>query len=104
LGHSLDSRITIYAPAEIREGLEEQKKHLRETLIVSQVLLNDPGSAPQDCYPAQDLEGVRIAVEPARGEKCARCWTYSEELGQDPDHPRACPRCTRILHELQGGE
>jgi isoleucyl-tRNA synthetase len=32
-------------------------------------------------------------VTAAAGEKCARCWCYSEELGSDAAHPAICPKC-----------
>jgi isoleucyl-tRNA synthetase len=33
----------------------------------------------------------------ASGEKCVRCWNYSEERGHDPAHPELCPKCTEAL-------
>ncbi len=104
LGHSLDARVTVFVPEEMLRKLKNVEEHLRETFIVSQVVLDKLGNAPQDSYEGQDLEDIRIGVETARGEKCARCWTFSEELGTDPDHPQACPRCTRILHKLEKKE
>jgi len=38
-------------------------------------------------------------VAKAKGEKCARCWIYDDNLGTDPAHPQACPRCTKVLRE-----
>ena len=38
--------------------------------------------------------GVRI--EPATGEKCARCWIV-RTLGADPAHPTLCERCSGVL-------
>ncbi len=104
LGHSLESRVTVFAPERILSELEIEKEHLRETLIVSQLRLEGLENAPDSSYAGQEMEDIRILVESARGEKCARCWTFSEELGTDPEHPQACPRCTRILKKLQAQE
>jgi len=34
-----------------------------------------------------------VLVEKAPGEKCERCWCYSEELGSNAEHPTICPKC-----------
>jgi isoleucyl-tRNA synthetase len=38
-----------------------------------------------------------IVVFKAQGQKCERCWKYSEDVGKDPDHPTVCARCSRVL-------
>jgi len=30
----------------------------------------------------------------AKGDKCVRCWMRDESVGQHPDHPELCGRCT----------
>ena len=40
-------------------------------------------------------------VTKAKGEKCERCWIYSEELGTDANHPTLCPRCTEVMKNLE---
>jgi len=52
-----------------------------EVLIVSNVRL-----VPADDNPVAH-------VEPAAGEKCARCWRVLPEVGQHPGHPSLCLRC-----------
>ena len=37
--------------------------------------------------------GLRIGVDKARGEKCPRCWQYTEE----GDENGLCPRCSEVL-------
>jgi len=36
-------------------------------------------------------------VTKAGGDKCQRCWVFSEELGRNADHPNICPRCLANL-------
>ena len=36
-------------------------------------------------------------VGKAKGEKCNRCWIYSEKLGTNPDHPAICERCVKKI-------
>jgi isoleucyl-tRNA synthetase len=40
--------------------------------------------------------GVRVAVERARGGKCARCWNV-RALGAAPAHPELCARCAAVV-------
>ena len=43
------------------------------------------------------LEKTSIVVEKADGEKCERCWSYSETVGQNEKHPTLCARCAEIV-------
>ena len=47
-----------------------------------------------------ETEGLQIAVQPASGRKCERCWTISESVGQDSEHPNLCSRCTTVVRRL----
>ena len=39
-----------------------------------------------------------IKVEIANGEKCDRCWMYSESVGKEKEHPTICNRCSKNLN------
>ncbi len=97
IGHSLDTAVTVHVPSATAEALAASGLDMREFLIVSKVDVQ-PGDAPEGAFrSAEAPEGVAVSVAKAGGEKCERCWVYSEELGSDPAHPRACPRCTSVL-------
>ncbi|MDP3013883.1 MAG: zinc finger domain-containing protein [Candidatus Subteraquimicrobiales bacterium] len=32
-----------------------------------------------------------------RGEKCERCWNYSETVSKDKKHPTLCARCVKVF-------
>ncbi|MGO3497231.1 MAG: zinc finger domain-containing protein, partial [Staphylococcus equorum] len=38
--------------------------------------------------------------EHAHGEKCQRCWNYSEELGSVGELEDLCPRCQEVVKTL----
>jgi len=80
--------------------LEEDPGRLEELFIVSRVEIS--GGRAEEPFQSAEIPGLRIWVEPARGAKCSRCWKWEENLGQDPAHPEACPRCTGILSRLKG--
>ena len=100
VGHSLDCRVTLYAEGELFKELSRVLPFLRELFIVSDVALDSLDSVPENGFRSQEVTGLAIGISFAAGDKCARCWNYSERLGQNPDHPEACPRCTDILEGL----
>ena len=92
IGLSLDASVTLAVPPELRSFLEGYAAELPEIFIVSKVTFADTLAA--DRYQSDALPGVEILVAAAPGEKCERCWHYSEQLGTDPQHPTICPACT----------
>ena len=36
---------------------------------------------------------IGIKVEKASGEKCERCWMYSDTVGESSEYPTLCERC-----------
>lgn len=102
VGHALDTAVTVYADEPSYLAINELGTDLRALFIVSQISLKPLAEAPANAHTPEELEGLKVGVEKARGEKCARCWVYSEELGSDPAYPDACPRCAKVLNELKG--
>ena len=101
IGHSLDTRVTLFVADELRQRLEGLNTDLRAFCIVSQIAMQPLESAPQGAYCDEEIAGLAIGVEKAHGEKCERCWIYSTELGTDAGHPTLCPRCTAVIKALE---
>ena len=80
IGGSLEAAVDIVAPQALYEMLARLGDELRFALIVSQVT----------CTAGETLA---IRVRKAEGEKCARCWHFSVDVGVDAAHPELCPRC-----------
>jgi isoleucyl-tRNA synthetase len=96
IGHSLDTRIVLFAGSELLEDLANIAGELREIFIVSQVELKPLAEAPENARSAEEVKELKILVRKASGEKCERCWTFSEGLGQ----AGVCPRCAAVLTTL----
>ena len=97
IGHSLDTGVTIHAPAKTVAGVKASGLDLREFLIVSEAGGTDAPAPEGASASAEAPEGVSVVVRKAEGEKCERCWVYSPELGTIADHPRICPRCSSVV-------
>ncbi len=102
VGHGLDTCVTLYVDAGLRASLEAAAADLREVFIVSKVLVLPLEQAPDEAHAAEELPGLRVGVDKAPGEKCARCWTFSEALGTVASHADLCPRCAGVLASGQG--
>jgi len=98
IGHSLDAQVDIYPSSELYEffkGFED----LQYVFIVSKVVLHDPQeAAPENAYVSEDYD-LKITVTRAPGEKCERCWMYSETVGTIKEHPTICARCASHIEE-----
>jgi isoleucyl-tRNA synthetase len=92
IGHSLDARITIVAPEKMRALFTQHLEDLRALLIVSQLQLADEMEITKP-YKSEEIKGLFVGVEKARGVKCERCWIYEESVGSDANHPTVCGRC-----------
>ncbi len=102
VGHALDTAVTLYASPDLLDVLENIGTDLRAVCIVSQLHLAPLAEAPADLASLDLPDGGKLAVSvtKAAGEKCERCWIYSDELGSDPEHPTLCPRCAAVMKEL----
>jgi len=102
IGHSLETAVVLYLPQAVQEALASLGMDLREVFIVSKVTLTAAAEAPADVVACEEIPGASIGVSRALGEKCARCWVYSEELGLSPQYPDLCPRCAAVMaHEAK---
>ena len=48
-------------------------------------------------YESQEIPGLVVAVDRAPGKKCERCWTWSERVGENAEHPALCERCVPVI-------
>ena len=96
VGHSLDARVEISPPDNLRSFLESHLEDLKTLLILSQISIVGEGNII-DPYISTEFTGLTIGVTKARGKKCDRCWVYSEMVGVNREHPTICERCISNL-------
>ena len=95
IGHSLDAAVRITAQPELLGFLKEYESELQSIFIVSKVELLDVIEG--ECWNSETVDGLKVQVGPAPGEKCERCWCYSEKLGTADGHETICPKCTAAV-------
>ncbi len=97
IGHSLGANVEIFAEGENFKLLSEIKEDLLTYFIVSGVSVKTKEDAPSNAFLGET--GISVLVSQAEGEKCERCWMYSESVGKDDTHPTLCARCASVLKE-----
>lgn len=95
IGSSLEASVTITA-GDSYDKLEAVKELLPAVLIVSKVEIEKDG-APEF---TGDTTGLGFTVKKAEGEKCERCWIYSDEVGCSHDHPTLCKHCAETVSQM----
>ena len=91
IGASLDAEITVYADGEMYDFLNTIDD-LASVFIVSKANLVKGGEGA-----FKGEQDISVTVIHAEGEKCARCWKYSGDIGADNEHPTLCARCAAVL-------
>jgi isoleucyl-tRNA synthetase len=93
IGHSLEARVDLYLPDDLRPVMDDSSVDPCSLFIVSSVSFHTPADAPETAYTAEEIPGFRIAVSKAEGLKCNRCWMFQASVGSNPAHPEICSRC-----------
>ncbi|MEK6287055.1 MAG: isoleucine--tRNA ligase [Acidobacteriota bacterium] len=91
IGASLDAKVTIETQADQHRLLKKYEKDLPSIFIVSAVSLKE-----------DEAPAIGVRVEHAEGQKCERCWNWSETVGKDARVPAVDARCIRQLEEGWG--
>ena len=104
VGHSLDCQVTLYADEELLPRLQHAESTLPELCIVSQLELDALQHAPEGIYRSEEIKGLAVGVEPASGDKCPRCWHFSQGIGANEDYSEVCPRCADVMRQLETEE
>lgn len=94
IGHSLDAKVELHATGEALAILRSVEGDLATLLIVSQTKLVEGLAGGVEATGREDL---KVTVQAAEGEKCERCWIYSDTVGKDAEHPTVCARCAAAL-------
>lgn len=90
IGSSLEAAVYVYTDVDISAYAQD----LKTACIVSDAKIFAMQEASGDLF-----EGTvaKVRVEPAKGQKCQRCWGYSTSVGGNAKHPELCARCAEIV-------
>lgn len=89
VGGNLSAKVKIWATPELEKLLKSLENELRFVLITSQVEVNAFAEEGKET----EVEGLRVEILAAEGEKCVRCWHVLPDVNTHSEHPGLCSRC-----------
>ena len=101
IGSSLEAHPRIFvdlATAELLNGID-----MAEISITSQATIV-VGESPVGAFSLNDVAGIGVVFELAKGEKCERCWKVLPDVGIDPEYPTLSKRdadAVRYYHSIK---
>ena len=87
VGSSLQAEVEIRASGDTYDALASLGDELKFVTVTSAATL----------VKGADGEATVCTAHKTAGEKCARCWSFSDTVGSDPAHPDVCKHCAEAL-------
>ena len=99
IGASLEAKVTLHiADKAMFDKISAFADILPAVFIVSAV---DVQNNTDGEFKTEGIDGdVSFSVEKAAGNKCERCWCYSETVGENAEHPTLCKRCASEIAKI----
>ncbi|XKM12998.1 isoleucine--tRNA ligase [Orbaceae bacterium ac157xtp] len=94
IGSALEASVTLYSDENIAKALNALQDELRFVLLTSQAHVKPISDASEKAV-ATELNGLKIELNKAQGEKCPRCWHFT--VDNDPI-THLCKRCDLNIH------
>lgn len=99
IGNSLEAKVTIFSASPGRTlFLKKYQSELATIFIVSGVeLIETEKGLPEGVSPGEEIKELGVTIRKAPGNKCQRCWIYSETVGESEEHLAICHRCVEVV-------
>ena len=94
IGAALDAKIELFCEGELYDFVKSVEGELKDVCIVSQAKVLGEGEGE---FKGEAVPGLSVTVSHAEGQKCARCWSYTNTVGSSEKHPDVCSRCAEVL-------
>jgi isoleucyl-tRNA synthetase len=91
IGKGLDARVNLEASEPTFSLLQRYESSLKELFNVSQIAISHIEHSEQKTV---------VTTLSAEGTKCARCWNYTTDVGDDSRFPTVCLRCAEALDAI----
>ena len=104
IGNSLQSQVDLYAKDKSwYEYLRQFEDDLAMVFIVSKVNLffGKENIPEENTFTGEEVPELSITIKAAPGERCERCWCYSETVGQNSRYPDICQKCVSVLEKAE---
>ncbi|MCI5078526.1 isoleucine--tRNA ligase [Oricola sp.] len=99
IGSSLEAAPFVHVTDDaLRAAIEDLD--MAEICITSAISVS-PKPAPSGAFTLPEVAGVAVVPELAMGNKCARSWRVTEDIGSDAEFPEVSARDAAALRELR---
>jgi len=101
IGHPLEAEVLLQVSGEWTEFINKEWQTVKNICIISELNpCEDFAALGLIPLLSKELPGLSVAVRPAPGEKCERCWIRSLTVGQSQEHPPLCGRCASVVLDM----
>ena len=100
IGNALQAQVDLITDNnELYEYLGKFKDKLETIFIVSKVEIIKASEevSADNILKGEEVPELSVSVKKAPGEKCERCWCYSESVGENKEYPTICHKCVTVL-------
>jgi isoleucyl-tRNA synthetase len=99
IGSSLEAAPIVYVDdAELIKAIEGT--NFADICITSDITIK-ASAAPEGAFVIEDTSSVGVLPDMAEGQKCARSWRVTNDVGSDADYPDVSARDATALKELK---
>ncbi|WP_309083860.1 isoleucine--tRNA ligase [Chelativorans sp.] len=99
IGSSLEAAPIVHVTdSELAEAVADVD--MAEVCITSGIEMRGD-APPESAFTLDEVKGVAVVFRRAAGQKCARSWRYTDDVGSDPEFPDVSARDAAALHELR---
>lgn len=95
IGKSLEASVTLTCEGELLDLVKNVEDSLAAVFIVSEVKITEGKVENSEC----EMSGLGVEIAKAEGNKCERCWVYSDTVGKCSEHPTLCERCASVVKD-----
>ncbi len=100
IGSSLEAAPTVYVELDAQDIATLRACDFAEVCITSDITIVE-GAGPEDAFRLDDVKNVAVVSAKAEGQKCARSWKISRDIGKDTEFPDITPRDAEAVREWQ---
>jgi isoleucyl-tRNA synthetase len=98
IGSSLEASPEVYINGDDAALAAVSSVDFAEICITSSISVK-AGEGPVGAFRAEDAKAIAVVFHKAEGQKCARSWKISKDIGQDKDFPDITPRDAAAVRE-----
>ncbi|WP_420394572.1 isoleucine--tRNA ligase [Acuticoccus sp.] len=100
IGSSLEAHPVVWIADDATRAIVEAVDFA--DVVIASAITIDGGAPASAAFTLPEVPGVAVRVDRADGQRCARSWKVSPDVGSDPRYPDLSPRDAAAMAEIDG--